>query len=250
MNPRTVSALLRTAFSRPMLEQLRLAAISHAKAEQGTCPACGYQGRFNPFGMPVRSGAMCPKCWSLERQRLLVLAIQRREIAIEGRDIVHFAAETSVRDTILRHNPRSYRISDFATPDHDLQLDLENLDLPGASLDVVIANHILEHVDDRRALSEIHRVLRPGGELICMIPIVEGWEETYENATITSPVERERHFGQFDHVRFYGRDFRNRTTEAGFALREITANPSDVLRYRLQRGEKVFVCLKQPSEAE
>ena len=223
-----------------MFEQLRLAAISHAKADAGECPACGYFGRFGPFGMPVRTGSMCPKCWSLERQRLLSLALLRNQIEVAGRDVIHFAGESGIAMVIKAKGPKSYQMSEFDGRG-DVQLDIERIALPDEALDLVIANHILEHVNDRVALKELYRVLKPGGELVCMVPIVEGWAQTYENSDVTTPFERERHFGQFDHVRYYGADLRNRIVDAGFSLREITADPADVLRYRLLRGEKVFV---------
>ncbi|WP_235534024.1 class I SAM-dependent methyltransferase [Sphingopyxis sp. Root154] len=241
MNPRTLRNVAKTVFTKQMFQQLRLAAISHAKAEPGICPACDYDGRFSPFGMPVRTGVMCPKCWSLERQRLLALAMKRGEIEIAGRDIIHFAGEYSVTHLILSKQPSSYKISEYEGDHGDVRLDIEHIDLPDNSLDLVIANHILEHIDDRTALAEIYRVLRPGGEIICMFPIIEGWSETYENSSITDPVGRDMHFGQWDHVRYYGSDVRDRIREAGFTLREITAGPEDFLRYRLSRGEKIFI---------
>lgn len=241
MNPRTLRAVASTVFTKQMFQQLRLAAISHAKAEAGTCSACEYEGKFGPFGMPVRSGVQCPKCWSLERHRLLALAMKRGDIKITGREIVHFAGEYSVTHIIHSKNPASYLVSEYEGDHGDLRLDIENIDLPDNSLDLVIANHVLEHIDDRKALAEIHRVLRPGGELVCMFPIVEGWSDTYENPDITDPIGRDLHFGQFDHVRFYGSDVRTRIADAGFRLREITAGPEDVLRNRLSRGEKIFI---------
>lgn len=240
MNPRTSIALLKTAFTKQMYQQLRLAAISHAKAEPADCPACNYSGRFGPFGMPVRSGVMCPQCWSLERQRQLVLAIQDDRIKLAGRDIIHFAPERGLAEAISQKKPKSYLQSDFEQG-LDLQLNLEDLELRDASVDVVIANHVLEHVNDTKALAEIYRVLRPNGDLICMVPIIEGWSKTYEDPSITSPVERERHFGQFDHVRYYGRDFRDRIRNAGFELHEVSATPAEVLRHRLMRGETIFI---------
>jgi hypothetical protein len=105
-----------------MFQQLRLAAVSHAKAEPATCPTCGFHGRFGPFGVPVRAGATCPRCWSLERQRLFALAISRGEIAIEGRDIIHFAGEISVASLIRARNPASYRVSEYGRDDADLSL--------------------------------------------------------------------------------------------------------------------------------
>ncbi len=241
MNPRTLKAVARTAFTRQMFHQLRLAAISHAKAADATCSACDYEGKFGPFGMPLRSGVQCPKCWSLERHRLLALAIKRNEIEISGRAVVHFAGEYSVAGIIRSKRPASYQVSEYEGDHGDLRLDIENIELPENSLDLVIANHVLEHIDDRKALAEIYRVLRPGGELVCMFPIVEGWAQTYENPDITDPIGRDLHFGQFDHVRYYGFDVRDRLRGAGFELREITAGPADVLQYRLSRGEKIFV---------
>ena len=81
-----------------------------------------------------------------------------------------------------------------------------------------------------------------------MVPIVEGWEETYENDSVSNDVERTLHFGQNDHVRYYGRDFRERNSEAGFIVDEITAYGEEVIRFGLMRGEKVFVCHKLPTQ--
>jgi len=99
-------------------------------------------------------------------------------------------------------------------------------------------------VDDRAALSELHRVLVLGGVLIASVPIVEGWDTTYENRSIVDPIERDLHFGQSDHVRYYGRDFRTRLSEAGFAVEEVTAEGPYVIKHALLRGEKLFICSK------
>jgi SAM-dependent methyltransferase len=116
--------------------------------------------------------------------------------------------------------------------------------LPDESYDVVICSHVLEHVDDRRALAEIRRVLTIRGLAVLMVPIVEGWDRTYENDAIRSPSERMLHFGQEDHVRFYGSDLRDRIRESGFDLQEFTAIEPDVHLHGLQRGEKLFLALR------
>jgi ubiquinone/menaquinone biosynthesis C-methylase UbiE len=105
---------------------------------------------------------------------------------------------------------------------------------------------VLEHVDDKKALAEVYRVLRPGGVALIMLPVVEGWATTYENKAVTAPEDRMRHYGQSDHVRYYGADVRDRIRAAGFELSEFTAEGEDVLTYGLQRGEKVFVATKPP----
>jgi predicted SAM-dependent methyltransferase len=104
---------------------------------------------------------------------------------------------------------------------------------------VVVANHVLEHVDDKKASAELSRVLKRDGFLVCQVPIVEGWETTYEYKSITSDEAWSLHFGQADHVRFYGADFRRRMSEGGFKLiKEITAEGVDVVKHGLVRGEK------------
>ena len=243
-NWNTVRNVARLALSRGMMSQLRLAVVSHAKAGEAECPLCGYSGTFYPFGMPLRTGVMCPQCWSLERHRLFGLALRSGQLDFTDKTIVHFAAEHALRRAILEQRPRGYRTSDFASTTADLRLDLENIALPDQSEDVIIASHILEHVDDGKALREIFRVLKPGGCLVAMIPIIEGWENTYEDPTKTTEAERERYFGQYDHVRWFGSDFRERVRAAGFTLDEITAGPIDALDYRLDRGEKIFVARK------
>lgn len=109
---------------------------------------------------------------------------------------------------------------------------------------MIVCSHVLEHVNDRLALVELYRILRPGGQLIVMVPIIEGWEASYENDAITSDQDRELHFGQYDHVRYYGRDIRQRLMDSGFTIKEYTAFGADVITYSLLRGEKVFICTK------
>jgi ubiquinone/menaquinone biosynthesis C-methylase UbiE len=125
-----------------------------------------------------------------------------------------------------------------------LKLNIEKIDLPDQSQGTVICNHVLEHVDDKKALQELFRVLDSDGVLILSVPIIEGWETTYENSEISLPENRELYFGQNDHVRFYGRDFRDRLSEAGFDFLEVTAEGDDVIKYGLWRGEKFFICKK------
>ena len=106
-------------------------------------------------------------------------------------------------------------------------------------------SHVLEHVNDERALNEISRILTPDGAVLIMVPIIEGWDQSYEDSSITDVNDRIRHFGQWDHVRIYGRDLRERIVRAGFRLVEFTAVEPDVQHYGLLRGEKLFVAYKR-----
>jgi len=157
--------------------------------------------------------------------------------------ILHFAPEPFL-ETLLRSRSNDYRSADLRPGAADTVLNIENVDLPDESVDVVVCAHVLEHVDDLKALREIYRILAVGGRALLMFPIVEGWERTYENPSHTSPADRTTYFGQFDHVRMYGRDVRDRITDAGFGLTEFTAEEPYVSRYGLLRGEKVFVAIR------
>jgi SAM-dependent methyltransferase len=128
--------------------------------------------------------------------------------------VLHFAAEAVVTDMVLKQRPSRYITADlFAAA--DLQLNIESIELPDGSFDRIICSHVLEHVDDKKALRELRRVLKPGGFLILMVPIIEGWAETFEDPLLASEIERETYFGQHDHVRFYGSDPRKRISARG-----------------------------------
>jgi SAM-dependent methyltransferase len=224
----------------------RLLATVHGvlTGPEGECPCCGHVGVFLPASL--MPSWQCPKCFSLHRHRLLALAMGEGFVDFAELDILHFAPEDVVSRLIRRLNPAAYRTADLEPGRGELVLDIEKIELPDASLDRVIAVHVLEHVDDRAALSEIRRILRPGGSLIAMVPIIEGWEETYEDAAVQTAKAQEAHFGQPTHVRYYGRDFRDRLSEAGFSVTEFTAGGADSVRYRLKRGCKVFRAVRLP----
>lgn len=208
-----------------------------------TCTVCGHEGRFLAYGYPFVADILCPACGSLERHRLLVLMDQRLKL-FSGRDVLHFAPEASLRDYLAGQKPKTYRTADLFAGNVDLKLNIEQIDLPDACADVILCLHVLEHVNDQKSLAELYRLLRPGGTLVAMFPIVEGWSQTFEDPTKTSPEDRLLYFGQHDHVRFFGSDARARLSAPGFAVSEVTAEEPDVSKYGLQRGEKIFLCKK------
>lgn len=207
------------------------------------CNICGYEGPFGPAGKGTRRDAKCPRCHSVERYRLFKLWLDTAPQFLTGKDVLHFAPEKSV-SALVRPLAGRYRAADITPGRADMVLDIEAMDIEDASLDAVICSHVLEHVDDAKALSEIFRVLRPGGTAIIMVPMIEGWAHSYENPQVQTPEARTLHFGQFDHVRYYGADLRQRIRDAGFRLSEFTAEPAQVLRHGLIRGEKVFIATR------
>jgi len=213
------------------------------KARQ--CPICGYQGPFAPWGKLARPDAMCPSCSSLERHRLFKRAFDQAKPLMPEATLLHFAPEAAVT-RFVRPLCSNYVTTDFLRDDVDLKLNIEALDLPDDSFDAVICSHVLEHVDDRAALAELFRILKPGGIALLAVPMVEGWETSYEDPSITDQRDRLVHFGQEDHVRRYGRDFRNRVKQAGFLLTEFGRGGADSVRYSIIPGERVFIAAKPP----
>lgn len=206
-----------------------------------SCPICGYFGMFSVFGHPPRFDARCGKCNALERHRLLYLFITRTGFLEPSHSLLHFAPEAPLTPFLKRSVGR-YEGADLS-PKRQLThcVNIEDTGLPGGSYDRILCSHVLEHVDDAKALAEMRRLLRPGGAAVILTPIVEGWAETYENPNVDGPEQRVLHYGQADHVRMYGRDLRDRIRAAGFELSEYTAVEPDVLTYGLMRGETLFI---------
>jgi SAM-dependent methyltransferase len=209
-----------------------------------TCPICGFVGLFLVFGTPPRFDARCGGCASLERHRLFALFCDRTGFFEPHHSVLHFAPEVPLAPRIKAI------VADYQTADLSERkqmthyVNIEGTALPAEQYDRIICNHVLEHVNDSLALAEMFRLLKPGGKAIVSSPIVEGWAKTYENPAVLTTTERLLHFGQQDHVRFYGRDLRDRIRAAGFDLTEVTAVEPDVLTYGLIRGETLFIAQK------
>ncbi len=230
--------------SRQSQRQIDKFLVSARGLHPRTCPICGAKGRFTVFGHPPRFDARCTQCGSLERHRLFALFIERNEFFKPGQVVLHFAPEKQLTP-LIQSVVETYETADLSTRKPMTHyINIEATGLPTGHYDRIVCNHVLEHVDDKKALSEIFRMLKPGGRAILSTPVIEGWAETYENPVITTPAERLLHFGQGDHVRYYGRDIRDRIRAPGFTLAEFTAVEPDVLTYGLNRGETLFIATK------
>ena len=209
-----------------------------------TCPICGYHGVFVSVGHPPRWDARCPGCGSRERHRLVHLWTTRDGgDQLAGKRILHFAPEKIVMRR-MRGNPL-YETADLLQPGVTHYVDITRTGLPEGSYDVVMANHVLEHIpDDRLAMRELLRLLKPGGVALLTVPINPSRQETYENPAITAPAERHAHFSAADHLRYYGLDFADRLGEAGFVVETFRLSPAEEVRYGLLRDEWLYVARK------
>lgn len=194
------------------------------------CPLCGCRRRkFLPYGyVTQRDNALCPNCLALERHRTLWLWLLRESDIGRGAvalpRLLHIAPEVALMrkfSRIYAKQPADYVTADLESPLADLHFDIQHIPLEDESFDVVICNHIMEHVeDDRQAMREILRIMRKGGWGVILSPVDLQREKTFEDDTITDEAERTRIFGQYDHRRIYGRDYAERLREAGFEVYE------------------------------
>jgi len=208
--------------------------------------------KFFPYGYGEhqRENALSPGTNSLERHRLLWLFLKEgTDFFTAPKKVLHIAPEQCFYGRFRKMKNLDYTTADLNSPLADIKLDVQAMQLPDNTYDVVFCNHVLEHVpDDHKALTEILRVLKPGGMAIMQVPMNPAWEKTLEDPTITDPKERHRLFGQYDHLRMYGQDYPERLKKAGFQVAEVDYGkklpPEMFQKYALPVGEKLYVCGK------
>ncbi len=210
------------------LKALIFPVLYHGHARR--CPVCGKSSRkFLCFGDLKRRDARCPRCGSLERHRLAWLYFTRMTDLFDGRrrKMLHIAPEPCLASRMRRRLDDGYLSADMEDPAAMVRMDVTAIPFPGESFDVVFCSHVLEHVaDDRKALREFFRVLKPGGWAVLLVPV--NAPRTMEDPAIVDRDERKRIFGQEDHVRRYGPDYVERVERAGFTVRVV--RPEDVCR--------------------
>lgn len=257
-----MASLIRWALNRiprPVLQRMAGWAVPLAglfyKGHRVECPVCGrHYRKLLPYGyVHSRPNALCPNCLSLERHRLLWLYLTRETDLLHTHpQTLHIAPEACIMRHLKPHFaacPERYVTADLESPLADLHFDVQRIPLPDASVDAVICNHLLEHVaDDRLALRELHRILRPGGWGIVLSPVDPNRERTFEDDTIADPEQRTRIFGQYDHRRIYGADYADRLREAGFEAADIdyaaAFDEADRKRYALPE-DHIYVVYKR-----
>lgn len=199
-----------------------------------TCPFCQTrESAFVPYGIdqPVfsrlqvvggghRANALCPRCGSMDRERLILLYLQGfTDVLTKPGRILHVGPEKCLRERLTGTETLEYLTADLLRADVDMNIDLTRLPFETDRFDLILCSHVLEHIiDDASAMSELHRVLRPGGLAVLQVPISPVLEITDEDPAVTSSQERLERFGQEDHVRVYGRDYRRRLEAAGFEM--------------------------------
>lgn len=204
-----------------------------------------------PYGrLQSRANALAPHSLSLERHRLIWLYLKNRtDFFTNPKRVLHIAPEYCFIKPFKKLVNLNYLTADLISPWADIKMDVQNIPFPDSSFDVVICNHVLEHVDDdKKAMGELLRVMKPGGFGIFQVPLDYSIEVTLEDKSINTPELREKHYKQRDHLRLYGKDYAKRLRDVGFDVTEddyVSSLPAELVqRYALPKNEILYICRK------
>jgi SAM-dependent methyltransferase len=216
------------------------------------CPVDGRTYRkFLPYGrLESRPNALCPSSLSLERHRLMWLYLKERtDFFTSNIRLLHIAPELCFMKIFEGLSNLEYITADIESPLAKVKMDVHDIPFDANTFDVVFCNHVMEHVEnDLKAMSEIYRVLKSGGWAIIQSPVYPELDNTIEDPSITDPAEKERVYGQNDHMRKYARDYSERLRAAGFKVKEddyLNELSEEIRRrYALPEQEIIYFCEK------
>ena len=222
-----------------------------------TCSICNSSYReFGIFGIKNRKNARCHKCGSLERHRLIYKYLKEKNLLNKPLSILHVAPERVFYEIFRKLQMVQYFPCDLTPKKYNylggvkiIKVDITNIPFESNSFDFILCNHVLEHIpDDQLAMSELFRVMKDNGFGIFQVPIDYSREKTYEDFSITTPAGREKAFGQYNHVRWYGRDYKDRLQNVGFQVIEDdyidTFTAKEQFKYGFMSTEKIYYCKK------
>ena len=206
---------------------------------------------FLPYGYgKQRPNVLSPSTLSLERHRLLWLWLKNESnLFTKKQKLLHFAPEQAFYKRFKKMKQLDYTTTDLNSPLADVKADICDLPFSDHNFDTILCNHVLEHIpDDAKAMQELFRILKPGGLAILQIPQDLSRATTFEDNSITDPKKRAELFGQYDHVRVYGRDYFDKLRSIGFIVKEVDytskLSVDEIEKYRLAEGEIIPVCYK------
>ncbi len=205
---------------------------------------------FFPYGYnKQRKNALCPGTFSLERHRLLWLYLKKEtDFFNSNNKILHFAPEQCFHK-FFKSFFKNYTTTDLNSPIVDIKADICNLPFNDNSFDYILCNHVLEHIyDDEKAMKEIYRILNKNGIAILQVPIDINSNCTHEGRDINNKQDRNKLFGQYDHLRMYGLDYFKKLKNIGFKVKNenylsnISQDEKD--KYSLHNAGSIPICIK------
>ena len=235
------------------------------KGDKYICPFCNFASKdLQEIGLKIpvltekqvigggfRYGG-CFKCDSSDRERLIYIYLKeilKIDTLAPSLSVLHIAPERNLTFKLINSGFKEYVCGDLFTegysyPAHVTELNVLNLPFKAETFDLVICNHVLEHIkDDNLALGEIYKVLKKDGKAILQVPISKNTLDTFEDFSISDPKEREKVFGQFDHIRIYGQDYPQRLEKVGFTVSRINIS-KEFSQYGLNQEEDLFIGIK------
>lgn len=205
---------------------------------------------FFPYGYnKQRKNALCPGTLSLERHRLLWLYLKKEtDFFNSNNKILHFAPEQCFHK-FFKSFFKNYTTTDLNSPIVDIKADICNLPFNDNSFDYILCNHVLEHIyDDEKAMKEIYRVLNKNGIAILQVPIDINSNYTHDGRDIDNKQDRNKLFGQYDHLRMYGLDYFKKLKKVGFKVKNIDylskLKKEEVEKFSLINSGTIPVCIK------
>ncbi|WP_100610964.1 class I SAM-dependent methyltransferase [Confluentibacter lentus] len=253
---KTVFKIILNLIPRPLLIRLsyliRPILAFFLKGNTFTDPIDGKSFRsFLPYGYgKQRNNVLSPSTLSLERHRLLWLYLNNEtDFFTAKKKVLHFAPEQAFYKRFKAMKNLDYTTTDLNSPLADVKADICELPFEDNSFDIILCNHVLEHIpNDTKAMQELYRVMKVGGMGIFQIPQDLSRKTTFEDNTITDKKERAKIFGQYDHVRIYGLDYFDKLRTIGFKVEEVDyttkLSGEDITKYCLAKGEIIPVCFK------
>jgi SAM-dependent methyltransferase len=226
------------------------------KGDTVECVCCNKKFiTFLPAGIEKRANAKCANCGSLERHRILWhFLTHQTKLFSDNIKLLHPAPEKLFYQKFKLHRNIEYTSIDLNPDKYDygsttIKMDLTNLTFNNDSFDVIICNHVLEHIpDDAKAMSEMYRVLKPGGWALLNVPVDNSRATTFEDIHINDPKKQLELFGQPDHVRVYGRDYKDRLEKAGFVVTLIDYTKqfshNEKFRFGMKDEREIYYCTK------
>lgn len=239
----------------PLANKLRLIYLKIKFAGNNViCPCCNSSFReFAPFGDDRRKNAWCPECEGLERHRLLWIYFEKKtNIYSRPLKVLHIAPETIFFKRFSKQaNIDYYPVDIFPNlyPKGTKYFDLLKPSFSDNSFDVIICNHVFQYIeDDKKAMENIYNLMKPGGWGIMQVPIDTSRKLTFEDSSITDPLEREKIFGLKEHVRYYSYDYADKLRNVGFKVQvdDFTTQFSDqdIYKYGFWKGDAIYYCTK------
>ena len=233
---------------------------NYYKGNTVECTICKSKYKlFRPYGIVERKNARCPSCNSLERHRLLWKYLNEKTDLLKVKDpikVLHFAPEAFFYKIFDNMSHIDYVPCDLFTEKYRYlgkaevqRIDITNIKYEDNYFDFIICNHVLEHIpDDMLAISELYRVMKKGGFGIFQVPINYDLEYTYEDKSLITPEERLDAFGQEDHVRIYGRDYKCRLEQEGIEVLVDdfikTFSEVELFKFGFEADELIYYCKK------